>query len=139
MQPVQSCLLFTGEQWGNAEKAIKLYTSLFSDSEIREFQHHRADSGEPKDTVENAVFTLKGIEFRAMDSGLDHKFTFTPAISIYVACHSAEELDRAWKALSDGGVQHMPIGDYGFSQRFGWTDDRFGVSWQLDLPYPDGE
>ncbi|MBN1016614.1 VOC family protein, partial [Pseudomonas aeruginosa] len=24
-------------------------------------------------------------------------------------------------------------GDYGFSQRFAWLADRFGVSWQLNL------
>ena len=26
-----------------------------------------------------------------------------------------------------------PLNDYGFSRRFGWLSDRFGVSWQLNL------
>ena len=69
----------------------------------------------------------------AMDSGLDHRFTFTPASSIFVQCESQEELDRAFTKLSDGGKVHMPPGNYGFSQKFTWVDDRYGVSWQLSF------
>ena len=37
------------------------------------------------------------------------------------------------RSVSGGGVL-LPLGDYGFSRRFGWVNDRFGVSWQLNLP-----
>ncbi len=54
-------------------------------------------------------------------------------MSIFVDCESPAELERVFAALSDGGEVLMPLDDYGFSQRFGWTNDRFGVSWQLNL------
>jgi predicted 3-demethylubiquinone-9 3-methyltransferase (glyoxalase superfamily) len=49
-------------------------------------------------------------------------------------CDTAAELDRLYAALADGGEELMPVGSYGFTPRFGWVDDRFGVSWQLNLP-----
>jgi len=38
----------------------------------------------------------------------------------------------AFGILSDEGRVFMPLGNYDFSQRFGWLSDRFGVSWQLN-------
>ena len=70
----------------------------------------------------------------AIDSPVTHAFTFTPSMSLFVDCESAESLDAAFAQLAQGGHVLMPIADYGFSQRFGWCTDRFGVSWQLNLP-----
>jgi predicted 3-demethylubiquinone-9 3-methyltransferase (glyoxalase superfamily) len=36
--------------------------------------------------------------------------------------------------LSENGRAFMPLDNYGFSSKFGWVEDRFGVSWQLNLP-----
>jgi predicted 3-demethylubiquinone-9 3-methyltransferase (glyoxalase superfamily) len=80
-----------------------------------------------------AVFTLNGKEFMAIDGAGPHAFTFTPAISLFVECESVEEIERAYRSLSDGGMALMELGDYGFSKRFGWVQDKFGVSWQLNL------
>jgi predicted 3-demethylubiquinone-9 3-methyltransferase (glyoxalase superfamily) len=57
----------------------------------------------------------------AMDSNLDHSFTFTPAISFVVRCRSQEEVDRYWSRLTEGGEE----------QPCGWLVDPFGVSWQV--------
>lgn len=56
-----------------------------------------------------------------------------PSSSIFVECESQEELDRTFNVLSQDGQVLMPLGDYGFSRCFGWVNDRFGVSWQLNL------
>ena len=62
-----------------------------------------------------------------------HEFSFTPSFSIWVVTESGDELERLFAALADGGTQLMPLDSYGFSARFGWCNDRFGVSWQLNL------
>jgi predicted 3-demethylubiquinone-9 3-methyltransferase (glyoxalase superfamily) len=65
---------------------------------------------------------------------VQHAFTFTPSLSLFVDCESEAELDRLFSALAEGGQILMPLEDHGFSTRFGWANDRFGVSWQLNLP-----
>ena len=72
-------------------------------------------------------------EFLFSDSPPVHAFTFTPSSSIFIDCDSADQLDRLFAVLSDDGQVLMPVGDYGFSRRFGWLQDRFGVSWLLKL------
>jgi len=69
----------------------------------------------------------------ASENQMDHKFSFTPAISIYVNCKSEEELHRLFEELSEGGQVMMPLDNYGFSKMFGWISDKYGVSWQLNL------
>ena len=70
---------------------------------------------------------------KVTDSIVAHDFTFTPALSFFVDCESEEEIARLFSVLSNGGSILMPLNNYGFSQRFGWINDRYGVSWQLNL------
>jgi predicted 3-demethylubiquinone-9 3-methyltransferase (glyoxalase superfamily) len=65
------------------------------------------------------------------DSSVRHAFDFTPSSSLFVECGSEAELERLAAALGENG--QVPLGDYGFSKRFVWVNDRFGVSWQLNL------
>jgi predicted 3-demethylubiquinone-9 3-methyltransferase (glyoxalase superfamily) len=127
-------LMFVGEQCGRAEEAMNLYVSLFEDSEILEVERYGPDEEEREGMLKRATFSLAGREFGASDSGREHPFTFTPSVSVFVDCESPSELERVFASLSDGGEVLMPLDDYGFSRRFGWTNDRFGVSWQLNLP-----
>jgi predicted 3-demethylubiquinone-9 3-methyltransferase (glyoxalase superfamily) len=69
-----------------------------------------------------------------VDSPVQHGFTFTPAMSLFVDCDGEEEIDRLFAGLSGDGQILMPLGPYPFSRRFGWLSDKFGVSWQLNLP-----
>ncbi len=131
MAKVTTFLMFQGA----AEEAVGLYVSLFADSEI--VQVERYGPGEPKEegSFKTARFTLAGREFLAFDSPPTHPFGFTPAISLFVDCDDPEEQDAAFARLSEGGSILMPMGEYGFSRRFAWLNDRFGVSWQLNLPF----
>ena len=128
-QQVTPFLMFTGE----AERAIELYTSLFDDARVVDLTRWGADGPGAEGTVQGATFTIAGQEFRCFDSPPVHDFTFTPSFSIWVETATEEEQERLFAGLSEGGAVLMELGDHGFSRRFGWVNDRFGVSWQLNL------
>ncbi len=134
MKRIAPFLMFSGEQRNKAEEAIGLYVSLFANSEILSIERYGPGEIEPEGTVKLLRFTLNGTELMAIESALDHRFTFTPSISLYVECESEEEVDVTFGKLAEGGMALMPIDNYGFSTRFGWVQDRYGVSWQLNLP-----
>jgi predicted 3-demethylubiquinone-9 3-methyltransferase (glyoxalase superfamily) len=52
---------------------------------------------------------------------------------MFVECESEEELDTLFKEMSEDGEVLMPLDNYGFSTKYGWVNDRYGVSWQLNL------
>ncbi|MER2060874.1 MAG: VOC family protein [Niallia sp.] len=131
MEKVTPFLMF---QDGKAEEAMTFYTSLIEDSAITNIVRYGANESGDEGTVMQATFTLKGQEFMCIDSNVIHQFSFTPSFSIYVTCNTEEELDNIYQKLIEGGQALMPLGDYGFSKKFGWLNDRFGVSWQLNLP-----
>ncbi|QUW23758.1 VOC family protein [Sporosarcina sp. Marseille-Q4063] len=119
---------------GKAEEVMNYYISIIDDSEITSIVRYGANESGDEGTVMQATFSLKGQEFMCIDSNVKHQFTFTPSFSIFVTCDSEEEINNVYEKLLEGGEALMPIGDYGFSQRFGWLNDRYGVSWQLNLP-----
>jgi predicted 3-demethylubiquinone-9 3-methyltransferase (glyoxalase superfamily) len=119
---------------GVAEEAMNFYVSLFAGSAIEHIERYGPGELGAEGTVKRATFILKGQEFMCIDSPAKHAFTFTPSVSVFVECESEAELDDLFTQLSAGGVVLMPVSDYGFSARSGWTNDRFGLSWQLNLP-----
>jgi len=131
MQKVTTFLMFEGQ----AEEAMELYTSLFPNSEIVAITRYGPGEEGPEGTVQHATFTLNGQPFMAIDSYVQHGFTFTPSMSLYVTCETDAEVDRLYQILSEGGQVMMPLDAYPFSAKFAWLADRFGVSWQLSLPH----
>jgi predicted 3-demethylubiquinone-9 3-methyltransferase (glyoxalase superfamily) len=121
-QRISPAFLFTGNNYGKAEEAIKFYTSLLPDSEIAFMQKRGKEhpETEKEGTVEYSSFTLNGQEFHAME-GKNHQFTFTEAVSFIVNCETQEEIDKLWEALSA-----VPE-----SEQCGWLKDKYGVSWQI--------
>ena len=120
-QTINTFLMYGDKMNGRAEEAVKYYVSLFPNSHVDALHHFEA--GEPGDlgTVKHAKFTLNGEEFSAMDSNRSHGFTFTPGLSLYINCETQEEVDDLWEKLSEGGR----------TDRCGWLQDKFGVSWQI--------
>lgn len=87
--------------------------------------------------VQQAEISFAGQNLIVIDSPAVHAFGFTPSMSLFVNFEAVEALDLAFQRLSDGGEVMMPLDDYGFSRRFGWLADRFGVSWQLNQPHSE--
>jgi predicted 3-demethylubiquinone-9 3-methyltransferase (glyoxalase superfamily) len=121
-------------QGGSAQAALDLYFATFPGSRMVRVERYAQGEPAPAGTIKVAVFTLCDREFMCSDSPIKHGFAFTPSSSTFVDFDSLAELESVFGSLSEGGQVLMPLADYGFSQRFGWLNDRFGVSWQLNLP-----
>ena len=129
-EAISTFLMF---QDGRAEEAMRLYVSLFDGASIGAIQHWGPDEAGTEGQVKFASFSLAGHSLRCSDSPPVHDFGFTPSVSLFVDCRDEAELEKLFAELSRDGRVLMPPGDYGFSRRFGWCNDRFGVSWQLNL------
>lgn len=109
-----------------SDEAVNRYLSAFPSS----FLHRATTLPEtPSGVVEIFAVDLLDSEFNLMSAGPELKFT--PAISFLVACSSAAEVDIIWQKLMPDGSVLMELGSYPFSERFGWLQDKFGVSWQI--------
>ncbi len=113
--------LFTRDQNGNAERAIRFYTSVFDNSDIVGIMRYTKEQGEVEGNIAHAQFRLNGQVFMAMDSSLDHKFGFNEGISLVIECANQDQIDYYWNKLTQGGEE----------SQCGWLKDQFGVSWQV--------
>lgn len=130
MTTARPFLMFQG---GCAQAALDLYFATFPDSRMVRVERYTQGDPGPLGTIKVAVFALCGREFMCSDSPIRHGFSFTPASSTFVDFDSVGDLERAFRILSEGGHVLMPLNNYGFSKRFCWLNDRFGVSWQLNF------
>jgi predicted 3-demethylubiquinone-9 3-methyltransferase (glyoxalase superfamily) len=115
MQKITPFLWFDG----NAEEAANFYISIFKNSKMGKISRYGDAGPGPKGSVMSVTFQIEGQEFFALNGG--PQFKFTPAISFFVNCESQKEVDELWEKLSAGGR----------TDRCGWLQDKFGVSWQI--------
>ncbi len=122
MQKITLHLWFDKE----AKEAAEFYTSISKDSEIK---NTTTLYNTPSGTVDVVTIELLGQEFTLISAG--PYFKFTPAVSFLVACNTKEEVDALWGELSEGGSALMELSEYPFSEKYGWVQDRYGLSWQV--------
>jgi len=118
---------------GKAEEAMNFYVSLFSGAKVLDILRYGPNQAGTEGSVMKASFSIGDLTIMCTDSIVNHGFSFTPAISLFVDCESDEEITRLSSALAAEGSTFMPLGEYGFSRKFAWVNDRYGVSWQLNL------
>lgn len=122
MQKITTHLWFDKE----AKVAAKFYTSVFKNSKINNTTTlHNTPSG----TTDIVTIELMGQEFTFISAG--PFFKFNPSVSFLVACKTLGDVDKLWENLSEGGTALMDLGEYPFSERYGWVQDRYGLSWQV--------
>lgn len=123
-----------------AQEAASFYASVFPNSAI---ERVALLPDTPSGDTELVHFRLSGRPFLAISAG--PRFPFNPSISFIVTFdpridpEAREHLDAAWKMLAEGGTALMPLDAYPFSRRFGWIQDRYGLSWQLLLADPGAD
>ena len=126
---IQPFLLF----FGQAEEAMNFYVSLFPGAKVLDLIRYGPNEPGKEASVKKARFSIGSQIVLCTDSTVKHEFSLTPAFSFLVECQSDREIIQLYDALASGGSIPMPLGAYGFSQKFAWVNDRFGVSWQLNL------
>jgi predicted 3-demethylubiquinone-9 3-methyltransferase (glyoxalase superfamily) len=128
--------------WFNTEatQAAEFYTAVFPNSKITSATVLR---NTPSGDCDVLSFEIMGYSFMAISAG--PLFTFNPSISFMLNFDPAQnsdaiaQMDAAWDKLADGGKVLMPLSEYPFSSRYGWVQDKYGVSWQLILTDPTGK
>lgn len=124
-----------------AKEAAEFYVSVFGENSkvTNSTVLHDTPSGD----AGLVDFNLWGYEFKAISAG--PYFTFNPSISFMVnfdpskMANAKETLNNMYKQLAEGGKELMPLGSYGFSELYGWIQDKYGLSWQLILTKSEGE
>lgn len=133
---------------GNAREAAEFYVSVFEDSKINQTTYYPTEGLDDfqKDLSGHELtvsFELHGYQFIGLNAGPE--FKFNPSISFFLNFdpsrdeEAAENLEKYWDKLVEGGKVLIEIGEHPFSKQYGWVQDKFGVTWQLILTDPDGE
>ena len=109
-----------------AKEAAQLYASLFSNSKINNVS---TITDTPSGDCDIVSFTLAGQEFMAISAG--PYFKVNPSVSFFVVFDNEKEIETVWNVLIDGGKALMPYNTYPWAHKYGWLQDKYGVSWQL--------
>ena len=112
---ITPCLWYNGQ----AQEAAALYCSVFANAKI---------------TAQSPIVTsidVSGQSFTLLDGG--PKYKPNASVSFYYICEKEDELNNIWNAFSKEGKVLMPLDKYPWGEKYGWINDKFGISWQIAL------
>lgn len=137
MQKITPFLWFNNQ----CEEAMKFYVSLFPNSKVVSIKRYSTGATEGPmagmgGKVLTGVFDIDGYQMMALDGG--PHFTFTPTHSISVQCKDEQEIEALHAKLREGGSDLMALGTYPWSKKYAWINDKYGLSWQLNVPHDFG-
>jgi predicted 3-demethylubiquinone-9 3-methyltransferase (glyoxalase superfamily) len=115
------------------EEAVNFYIAVFNRSKIKTTTRYEEESakasGMPKNSVMTMAFQIEDQDFVAINGG--PAFKINPSVSFFVYATTEAEVEELWNKLSAGGKILMELDKYPFSEKYGWVEDKFGVSWQI--------
>lgn len=131
MNRFSTCLWFDNQ----AEEAMKFYVSLFPGSELGTVARYGKSGAQMSGRKEGSVMVVEAKIANLHVQGLNGgpMFKFSPSLSFSVSCASESEIDSLWKKLGAGGQVRMELQKYPWSEKYGWTTDKYGVDWQLTI------
>lgn len=142
-QKIIPCFWFDDQ----AKEAVNFYASVFNQTTIKNISRYPETGqeihGKEAGSVMTVDFEIEGYSLIALNGG--PQFTPNQSISFFLNfdsskdANASENLDQMWNKLIDGGTALMELGEYPFSSKYGWVQDKFGITWQLMLSNPDGE
>ena len=109
-----------------AKEASEFYTTLFENSKVTNVN---TITGTPSGDCDIVNFTLSGQEFMAISAG--PFFKFNPSISLFVVFDNEKDIETMWNKLVDGGKVLIEYNSYPWANKYGWLQDKYGLSWQL--------
>lgn len=133
---------------GNARELAEFYSEVFRNTRIIGSQQYPTE-GLPdfqKDMAGKDVtvdFEIDGLPITLINA--DDTYRPNPALGFMVNFDPAqfedaeEYLNQAYELLKEGGRVLMELGEYPFSKRYAWVEDRAGVSWQLIMTRPEND
>jgi predicted 3-demethylubiquinone-9 3-methyltransferase (glyoxalase superfamily) len=118
-----------------AMEAAEFYANVFKNGRVKTSTRYNEQAaqgaGVPKGTIMTVIFEIEGQEFVALNGG--PVFKHSPAVSFFVHCRTRSKVDDLWTRLCEGGKVLMELDKYPYSERYGWVEDKFGISWQIML------
>ena len=110
----------------NIKEITGFYMEVFSDAKPQQITELE---NTPSGHVEMDTMTILGQQISLMTAG--PMFKFNPSISFFVVFDNEKQIDAVWNKLIEGGKALMQYNQYPWAKKYGWLQDKYGLSWQL--------
>jgi PhnB protein len=123
---------------GNAAEALNFYSKALNGEVVykQTFGESPMESSEEqKDKIMHASFKAGNLNFLVSDTMPGQPVTSGTNISLSLNFNDADEMNKTFTALSEGGKVTMELQDTFWGARFGMLEDKYGFNWMFNHDY----